>query len=72
MEVIDNQYIIYNYDVFINILLGFICGIVLYRCYLFPPIIRGPNSRDIVNEIFKVNESYYELEPIICGCLLNI
>jgi hypothetical protein len=69
MEDTYNRYIIYKYDIFINILLGFICGIIIYKFYLCPPIIRGPNSRDIVDEQYEIDGRYYELEPVICGCL---
>lgn len=60
-------------NLFINIILsifiGVILGCILYRGYICPPIIRGPNSRDIIDKIFAFNGKYYELEPKVCGCL---
>lgn len=54
---------------FISIFLGILLGIVIYRFYLYPPIIKGPNSKDIVDKIFEHNGKFYEFEPIVCGCL---
>lgn len=59
----------YKYDLLISILLGALIGIIIYQFYLFPPVVKGPNSRDIVNKIFEYDGKYYELEPVICGCL---
>lgn len=53
-------------DKFISILSGILFGLIIYRGILCPRLFHGPDSRDIVNKIFKVNEKYYELEPIIC------
>lgn len=59
------------FDVFISIAVGIILGIILYRFYICPPIMRGPNSRDIIDKVFEVNGKYYELEPVVCGCIKN-
>lgn len=56
-------------DIILSIIVGLVLGIILYRGYICPPIIRGPNSRDIIDKIFEVNGKYYELEPKVCGCL---
>lgn len=61
--------IINIYDVSFSVILGILLAIVIYRFYLCAPIIKGPNSRDIVNKVFKIDGKYYELEPIVCGCL---
>jgi len=58
-------------NIIINVLVGMILGILLYKGYICPPVVRGPNSRDIVDKIFQVGDKYYELEPIVCGCLKN-
>lgn len=52
-------------DIFISMIIGVIFAIVIYRGYICPPIIRGPNSKDIVNKIYFHNGKYYELEPQI-------
>lgn len=63
----DNDFV----SIVVSVVLGIILAIILYRGYIRPPITRGPNSRDIVDKIFKVNDKYYELEPVVCGCLLK-
>lgn len=65
----DNHYDKNNYDMLTSIVLGILCGIMIYRFYLCASITRGPNSRDIVDKVYKVDGKYYELIPIICGCL---
>jgi len=57
------------FDIIISIIAGIILGIILYKGYIRPPLIKGPNSRDIVGKIFQVGDKYYELEPVVCGCL---
>lgn len=52
-----------------NVFLGLLLGIVIYRCYLIPPIMKGPNSKDIVDKIFEYDGKYYEFAPVVCGCL---
>jgi len=56
-------------ELLISVILGIILGVILYKFYLKKPIIRGPNSRDIVDKIFELNGKYYELEPHVCGCI---
>lgn len=57
------------FDIIISIIAGIILAIVLYKGYIRPTIIKGPNSRDIVGKIFQVGDKYYELEPVVCGCV---
>lgn len=57
-------------DILINIIVGFILGYILYRGYLFPPKIKGPNSRDVIDKVYNVNGKKYILEPVVCGCIL--
>ncbi len=56
-------------NIILSIFVGIVLGIILYKGYICPPIVRGPNSRDIIDKIFEVDGKYYELEPRICGCL---
>jgi hypothetical protein len=60
-----------NLDIFVNLLLGFIIGIILYRFLICPPILKGPNSRDIIDNVFEHEGKYYRFEPIVCGCLFK-
>ena len=56
-------------DILISVLLGVVLGVIVYNMYINPPIIKGPNSRDIIDKIFKVDGKYYEFIPVVCGCL---
>jgi hypothetical protein len=67
----DSDIVNNNLNIMINVLMGVILGIIIYKGYICPPVVRGPNSRDIVDKIFHVGDKYYELEPIVCGCLKN-
>lgn len=55
----------YNYEL-INIILGIVIGYLLYKIYISPTIIKGPNSRDIINKIYNVDNKLYKLRPTIC------
>ncbi len=58
-------------DIVISILLGIALGFIVYNMYINPPIIKGPNSRDIIDKIFDVDGKYYEFIPVVCGCISN-
>lgn len=58
-----------NLSIFISLILGILFAIIVYKFYLKPTIIRGPNSRDIVDKIFEHNGEYYKLVPVVCGCI---
>lgn len=66
---IDNISDVTNMDIIISMLFGLICAIIIYRFYICPPIVRGPNSRDIIDKIFEIDGKFYELEPVVCGCI---
>jgi len=54
----------------INILLGFIIGYILYKVFISPTIIKGPNSKDIIKKVYKINDKLYKLKPIVCMNIL--
>jgi len=56
-------------DSVVSITLGVLLAMVIFTCILRPHVIRGPNSRDIVDKIFEVDGKYYEFFTIVCGCL---
>lgn len=58
-------------DLFINIIIGIAMGCILYRIFFDTSIIRGPNSKDIVNQIFVLDGDKYKLEPKVCACPLR-
>ena len=53
-----------KYNIILSITLGMVIGIGVYKI-IFPTIYHGPNSKDIVNKIFKVDNKYYKLVPQI-------
>jgi hypothetical protein len=52
---------------YIEFILGIIIGFVIYCLIYNRPVIRGPNSKDIVGKIFIVNNKKYVFEPFIVG-----
>jgi hypothetical protein len=58
-----------KWTIIINIIVGLVLGYILYRGYLYPSIIKGPNSKDIIDKIYQYNGKKYTLKPIVCGCL---
>lgn len=62
---IDTYYI----DIFLSISLGILLSFVMYTMYVNPRIVKGPNSRDIIDKVFEIDNKYYKFVPIVCGCL---
>ena len=60
-----------NINIIINLIFGIILGLLLYKFYICPTIIRGPNSKEIINKIFIFDGKKYKFEPVICGCIKN-
>jgi hypothetical protein len=52
---------------YIEFILGIIIGFVIYCLIYNRPVIKGPNSKDIVGKIFIVNNKKYVFEPFIVG-----
>ena len=52
-------------DLLLSITLGIVLAIILYGFFNKPVQYRGPNSRDIVNKEFKLNDKTYKLEPFV-------
>jgi hypothetical protein len=67
-EIVDDTISI-TPSILISILLGIVLGIIVYKLYINPPMIKGPNSKDIVGKIFEVDGKHYEFVPIVCGCI---
>lgn len=61
------MYVVYE---IISILIGVIAGYILYKLYISPTIIKGPNSKDIIKRIYEVNGKKYKLRPIVCMSVL--
>lgn len=49
----------------LNIVIGISIGYLFYYNYISPPIIHGPNSAHIVNQIYTINGIRYKLYPRI-------
>lgn len=58
-------------DLILNALIGIVLGYILYKGYLCPSTVRGPNSKDIINTVYNVDGKLYILEPVVCGCILK-
>lgn len=56
----------YCMNIVFSLILGCVFGYILYWIILNKPIVKGPNSRDIVNKTYKYNGKYYIFEPIVC------
>ena len=52
----------------ISIIFGIVLGVLLYSIYKPPILLRGPNSRDIVDKEFKYLNKIYRLDPEVCAC----
>lgn len=51
----------------IDISLGVIIGYFLYKKFISPTVIKGPNSKNIINNIYNVDGRLYRLRPVICA-----
>lgn len=56
-------------DTILNLFIGIFIGCVIYKCFIRPTKIKGPDSKDIINKIYEIDGKYYELNPVVCGCL---
>ncbi len=56
-------------NVLISIIMGTLLGIVLYKGFINPTIIKGPNSREVIDKVYQVNKKYYKFEPQVCASL---
>jgi hypothetical protein len=59
-------------NIFVSVILGIILSLILYNKIINPTITKGPNSKNIVDKIFKVDDKYYKLEPKVCGKIIKI
>jgi len=50
---------------YIQFILGIVFGFVIYCLIYNRPVIKGPNSRDIVGKVFIVKNEKYVFEPFI-------
>ena len=61
-----------NNDVILSLILGIILGLFLFKILPFNYRVHGPNSKDIVNKIYKIDNVCYRLDPVITICPGNI
>jgi hypothetical protein len=57
--------------IILNIIIGILIGLSLFFVFR-KPIIKGPNSKDIVGKIYELNGKKYELTPHVCICPLTM
>ena len=50
----------------LNMVLGIIIGILIYNLFINKPVIKGPNSKDIVGKVFTIDNKKYYMEPFVC------
>lgn len=60
-------------DIVVNLLIGFCTGILLGIIYyiLHKTEYHGPNSKDIVNLIFKNEQGCFKLKPVVHFCPIS-
>jgi hypothetical protein len=55
--------------IFDSITLGILLGIIIYYSLIYEkPIYIGPNSNVIKKMVFKLDNKYYILKPVIYDC----
>ena len=56
----------------LNIIFGLIVGILFYRLILIDIVqssrYHGPNSNEIIKNIYQQNDKYFKFIPKICPC----
>lgn len=57
------------FNIFLGIIAAFLLSFYIYHTYYY--ITKGPNSRDIVNKIYKHNGKCYKFVPEIYICPIN-
>ncbi len=50
----------------ICIVFGIIIGYLIFTCFINKPLVKGPNSRDVIGDVFNVDGKLYTFEPMIC------
>ena len=56
------------YGFIVGIIIGYLSKYFLLCKYFY--IYKGPNSKDIVGNIFEFNKKYYKFKPLVCVCPL--
>jgi hypothetical protein len=63
-------------DELLNILFSIFIGIIVgYILFILNPnkyVLHGPNSKDIISKIYKIDNKCYKLEPIVTICPSSI
>lgn len=52
-------------DEYINVGIGILFGYLIYSRFINPVVIHGPNSADIINRVYEVDNKKYKLKPYI-------
>lgn len=61
-----------NTNIILSLILGVLLGLLLFKVFPFNYRVHGPNSKDIIDKIYKVNNICYKLDPIVTICPGNI
>ena len=69
IEIIGTENIIDN---FISIIVGILIGGIIAYFYFSNITYVGPNSKDIIDRIYKKNGKCYKFKPVISFCPISI
>ena len=58
------------FELIVGMLLGVLIGKVICHGEKRGGVTHGPNSKDIVGQVFEVKGKYYKFTPSICPCPL--
>lgn len=59
-------------EIFINIFLGLIIALIIFLLTHTFYIYKGPNSKDIINKTYKLNNKCYKLIPQVYICPIEL
>jgi len=54
-----------NIDTCISMSIGILFGYLIFNQFINPVVIHGPNSADIINRVYEVDNVKYRLKPYI-------
>jgi hypothetical protein len=61
-----------NFDIILSIIVGVILGWLFYSIRFSNIHHHGPNSKNIINKVYRVKDKCYKLVPRVTICPSNI
>ena len=71
VDPVNHTYMDICVGICIGICIGICVGTIIHMA-THRPIIKGPDSRDVIGRIFVSNGTKYRFEPRVCGCVGSI